>query len=102
MCEEGRAGEGFIEDVRFELGLEVGVTCPQVQGKERTSPKWETVCTRARRVKGRHRGRVRARACVLLLEVAGDKAGKTGDRAMEGVKYEPKKFAEWVRQSTLR
>lgn len=43
-----------------------------------------------------------ARACVLLLEVAGDKAGKTGDRAMEGVKYEPKKFAEWVRQSTLR
>ena len=53
VCEAGSGGggEGFFKEAEFELRLEVGVRCPQVQKKER----WGTVWATTRSVKGRHR-----------------------------------------------
>ena len=51
--------------MELELGLEVGIRCPQVQRKERTTPRWGTVWTRAWSVKGRHR------TCVYVSIIAG-------------------------------
>ena len=51
--------------MEFELGLEVGVRCPQVQRKERTIPMWGTIWTRTWSVKGRHR------TCVYVSVIAG-------------------------------